>query len=144
VTWLIDTNVISEIRKGPRCHAEVAAWWADVAETDLFLSVLTLGEIRKGIETLRPRDAARATALDGWLAELTTAFGPRILAIDAATAAAWGRIAAARSVPVIDALLAATARLHDLTLVTRNTADLAGLDVRLLNPFDPASRKPPA
>jgi predicted nucleic acid-binding protein len=109
-----------------------------VAEADLFLSVLTLGEVRKGIESLRPRDAARAGLLEAWLAELAEAFGPRILAIDAAAAAEWGRLAAGRSVPVIDALLAATARLHGLVLVTRNTADLDGLDVRLLNPFESA------
>jgi predicted nucleic acid-binding protein len=138
VTWLIDTNIVAEVRKGPRCHPTVAAWWAGVAEADLFLSVLTLGEVRKGIESLRPRDAARAGLLEAWLAELAEAFGPRILPIDAAVAAGWGRMAAGRSVPVIDALLAATARLHGLVLVTRNAVDLAGLDVRLLNPFDSA------
>lgn len=138
MTWLIDTNIISEVRKGPRCHPAVAAWWAGVAEADLFLSVLTLGEIRRGIEALRPRDAARAGLLEAWLADLAAAFGPRILPIDAAAAAEWGRLSAGRTVPVIDALLAATARLHGLVLVTRNTADLAGLDLRLLNPFDVA------
>jgi len=70
VTWLIDTNIISEVRKGPRCHPAVAAWWAGVEDRDLFLSALTLGEIRKGIEGVRPRDPGRAAALEGWLAEV--------------------------------------------------------------------------
>ena len=138
MTWLVDTNIISEIRKGARCHSAVAAWWAGVEDRDLFLSALTLGEIRKGIEGVRPRDPAKAAALEGWLAEVADAFGPRVLGVDAAVAEAWGRIAAARSVPVIDALLAATAQVHDLVLVTRNTADVSGLGVRTLNPFDAA------
>ena len=139
MTWLIDTNIISEVRKGPRCHPAVAAWWAGVEDRDLFLSALTLGEIRKGIEGVRPRDPGRAAALEGWLAEVVDAFGPRVLGVDAAVAETWGRISALRSVPVVDALLAATARVHDLGLVTRNTADVEGLGVRVLNPFESAS-----
>ncbi|MFX5832322.1 hypothetical protein ABTE49_18705, partial [Acinetobacter baumannii] len=84
LTWLIDTNIISEVRKGPRCHPAVAAWWAGVKDRDLFLSALTLGEIRKGIEGVRPRDPGRAAALEGWLAEIVDAFGPRVLGVDAA------------------------------------------------------------
>ena len=91
-----------------------------------------------------PTDVTDEPAVARAFAATAEAFGPRILPIDAAAAAGWGRIAATRSVPVIDALLAATARLHGLTLVTRNTADLAGLDVRLLNPFDPPRGRPPA
>ena len=139
MTWLIDTNIISEVRKGPRCHPTVAAWWAGVEDRDLFLSALTLGEIRKGIEGIRPRDPAKAAALESWLTEVAEAFGPRVLGIDTAVAEAWGRISALRSVPVVDALLAATARVHDLVLVTRNTTDVEGLGVRVLNPFESAS-----
>jgi Predicted nucleic acid-binding protein, contains PIN domain len=139
VTWLIDTNIISEVRKGPRCHPAVAAWWAGVEDRDLFLSALTLGEIRKGIEGVRPRDPGRAAALEGWLAEVVDAFGPRVLGVDAAVAETWGRISALRSVPVVDALLAATALVHDLVLVTRNTADVEGLGVQVLNPFESAT-----
>jgi predicted nucleic acid-binding protein len=138
VTWLIDTNIISEVRKGPRCHPAVAAWWAGVEDRDLFLSALTLGEIRKGVEGIRPRDPAKAAALEGWLAEVAEAFGPRVLGVDRAVAEAWGRMSALRSVPVVDALLAATACVHDLVLVTRNAADVEGLGVRVLNPFEPA------
>lgn len=135
MTWLIDTNIISEIRKRDRCHPAVAAWWGGVAEHDLFLSVLTLGEIRRGITALRPRDPARATALEAWLGAVAEAFGPRVLGVDAAVAEAWGRIATVRTVPVVDALLAATATVHGLVLVTRNTGDVAGLGVRVLDPF---------
>ena len=139
MTWLVDTNVISEVRKGTRCHPAVAAWWADVADRDLFLSALTLGEIRKGVEGVRPRDPAKAAALEGWLAEVAEAFGPRVLGVDAAVAEAWGRMSAIRSIPVVDALLAATARVHDLVLVTRNAADVEGLGVQVLNPFESAT-----
>ena len=135
MTWLIDTNVISEVRKRDRCHPAVAAWWREVAEHDLFLSVLTLGEIRRGVEILHPRDPARASALAAWLAEVTEAFGPRLLGVDGVVAEAWGRIASRRTVPVIDALLAATALVHGLVLVTRNVADVEGLGVPVLDPF---------
>ncbi len=135
MTWLVDTNVVSEIRKGRRCHPAVAVWWAGVAESDLFLSVLTLGEIGRGVEAVRPRDPAKAAVLEAWLASLVPAFGPRILPVDATVATVWGRIAAIRSVPVVDALLAATALVHGLTLVTRNGADVAGLGARVLDPF---------
>jgi predicted nucleic acid-binding protein len=138
VTWLVDTNIISEVRKGPRCHPDVAAWWTAVEDRDLFVSALTLGEIRRGVEGVRHRDPTKASALERWLRDVSDAFGPRILAVDSAVADAWGRMSAARSVPVIDALLAATAQVHDLVLVTRNTADVAGLGVRTLNPFGEA------
>ena len=104
-------------------------------DADLFLSVLSLGELRKGCEALRPRDAGRATTLEAWLADIDTAFGPRGLGIDGRVAEVWGRMSAMRPGPVIDALLAATAVVHDLTLVTRNTSDVEGLGVKLLNPF---------
>lgn len=135
MTWLVDTNVISEIRKGSRCHPTVATWWTAVEERDLFLSALTLGEIRKGIERVRTRDPARASVLETWLGEVADAFGSRVLGVDARVAEAWGRMAAMRTVPVVDALMAATAIVHGLILVTRNTLDLEGLGARMLNPF---------
>lgn len=138
MTWLVDTNIISEIRKRSRCHPGVAGWWASVEERDLFLSVLTLGEIRRGIEGVRHRDPAKAAALERWVRDVADAFGSRIIGVDPAVAEAWGRMSAARSVPVIDALLAATAQVHDLVLVTRNTVDVSGLGVQTLNPFDAA------
>jgi predicted nucleic acid-binding protein len=138
MSFLIDTNIISEVRKGPRCDPAVAAWYASIDDTDLYLSVLVLGEIRKGIERARPRDLAKARALQGWLAEVETAFGDRTFPIDRRTSDEWGRMSAKRSVPVVDGLLAATAKAHHLTLVTRNDADVAGLGAKVLNPFKPA------
>jgi hypothetical protein len=139
VTWLIDTNIISEVRKGLRCNPAVAEWWSSVEDRDLFLSTLTIGEIRKGVEAVRIRDPDKARALEAWLQAIVQTFGPRILGIDAAVADSWGRISAIRSVPVVDALLAATASVHGLVLVTRNAIDVAGLGVRVLNPFDPSA-----
>lgn len=134
--FLIDTNIISELRKGERCDPAVAAWWSGVAEGDLWLSALVLGEIRKGVELARRRDPQKAGALEAWLGEVVSGFGDRVLPVDASVAEEWGRMNAIRPVPVIDALLAATAKINGLTLVTRNEADVAGLGVEVLNPFD--------
>lgn len=137
MSFLIDTNIISELRKGDRCDAAVAAWWAGVAEDDLWLSALVVGEIRKGVELARRRDPRKAEVLESWLSDVLSGFGDRILPVDATVAEEWGRMNAIRPVPVIDALLAATAKANDLTLVTRNEADVAGLGVEVLNPFQP-------
>ncbi len=135
MNYLIDTNIISEIRKGPRCDANVAAWYAAIDDGDLYLSVLVVGEIRKGIERVRRRDPAKAGALETWLASVDAAFGDRILPIDRAVADEWGRMGGERPVPAIDGLLAATAKAHRMTLVTRNDADVVGLGANVLNPF---------
>lgn len=135
MTCLIDTNVISEIRKGERCDANVAAWFAGIDDSDLYLSALVLGEIRKGVERIRSRDPARAEALEAWLTEVRSAFAGRILPVDDRVAEEWGRMACGRSIPTIDGLLAATARVHRLTLITRNLADVKGLGARVLDPF---------
>jgi predicted nucleic acid-binding protein len=137
VKWLIDTNVISEIRKGERCQARVAIWWAGLPDEDMFLSALTIGEIRKGIEAVRYRDPGKAREIETWLRWVTDAFADRILPVDAAVAQEWGRISASRPLPVIDALLAATALAHGMVLATRNTTDVAGSGARLYNPFSP-------
>lgn len=137
MSFLIDTNIISELRKGERCDAAVAAWWAGVAEDDLWLSALVVGEIRKGVELARRRDPRKAEVLETWLSDVLSGFGDRVLPVDASVAEEWGRMNAIRPVPVIDALLAATAKANDLTLVTRNEADVAGLGVEVLNPFQP-------
>ena len=133
--FLLDTNVLSEVRKGERCDPHVAAWYASVNDGDLYLSVIVTGEIRKGIELLRRRDSAQAAALQRWLSTVNATFGDRILPIDRAVADEWGRLSAIRTVPVVDGLLAATARVHGMTLATRNEADVAGLGAPLLNPF---------
>ena len=136
MTFLIDTNIISEVRKGDRGDPAVATWWNGVSEDDLWLSSLVLGEIRKGVELARRRDPRRAEALEVWLTDVMSRFGDRVLPVDTAVAEQWGRMNAVRSLPVIDGLLAATAKANGLTLVTRNVADVAELDVDILNPFE--------
>jgi predicted nucleic acid-binding protein len=136
MSFLIDTNIISEVRKAERCHPRVAAWYASVEDEDMFLSVLVLGEVRKGIERARPRDPAKAAALESWLGQVIFGFAGRVLGVDVAVCDQWGRMAAIRSLPMVDALLAATAVVHKLTLVTRNDRDVAGLGVPVLNPFE--------
>lgn len=135
MSYLIDTNIISEVRKGARCDPNVATWWASVEDEDLFLSPLVLGEIRKGVELARPKDAAKAGALEQWLAQVRAAFADRLFPVDAAVAQEWGRKSAARPVPVVDGLMAAAAKANGLTLVTRNEAHVADLGASVLNPF---------
>ena len=139
MNYLIDTNIISEVRKGERCDPNVAAWFDSIDDNELYLSVLVLGEIRRGVERARASDPTRARALDRWLAAVNESFAGRILAIDQAVADEWGNISAKRSAPVIDALLAATAKAHGMTLVTRNVRDVAGLGADVLDPFEPRS-----
>lgn len=135
MSYLLDTNVISELRKGERADSNVAAWFADIADEEVFLSVLTIGEIRRGIESVRRRDPDSAAALDRWLALLSEAHADRILPVDRAIAEEWGRMNTPDPLPVVDGLLAATARVLSLTLVTRNIADVEGTGVELLDPF---------
>ncbi|MCX7362887.1 MAG: type II toxin-antitoxin system VapC family toxin [Alphaproteobacteria bacterium] len=136
MSFLIDTNIISEVRKGARCNANVAAWYATIDDGELYLSVLVTGEIRKGIELVRSRDAGRAEALEKWLAMIEAAFGDRILPVDRAVTDEWGRMGALRTIPNVDGLLAATAKVHRMTFVTRNEADVVGLGAKTLNPFN--------
>lgn len=133
MSFLLDTNAISEIRRGR--DVNVQAWAAAVSDGDLHLSVLTLGEIRKGIERLRVRDAPQADVFAVWLAELQTRFAQRILHIDTRIAQEWGRLNATTPRNTIDSLIAATALIYGLTVVTRNTADFDGCEVGLLNPW---------
>jgi toxin FitB len=135
VKFLLDTNVVSEIRKGARAAAPVMRWLQQVDDDALFLSVLVVGEIRQGIERLRTRDASAAEQLDRWLRRLGEGYAGRILGIDEPVAQLWGRLNVPDPLPAIDGLLASTALVHDLTLVTRNTRDVARTGVRLLNPF---------
>jgi len=133
--YLIDTNVLSELQKGNRCHAGVQAWYAAVDAEDLFLSVLVIGEIRLGIERLRRRDTAQSVRLEQKLAAVETRMAGRILPITQAIAERWGCLNIPDPLPVIDSFLAATALEYDLTLVTRNVRDVERTGVRLLNPF---------
>lgn len=133
--YLVDTNVFSELRKRDRCNPNVVAWIASVASSELFISVMSLGEIRRGIELLRKRDPASAGALDRWLAGLEEHYSDRILPISAAIADRWGRLALDEPLPVSDGLLAATGIEHKLTIATRNTADFIRSGVSTFNPF---------
>jgi toxin FitB len=141
VKYLIDTNVISEVRKRDRCDSNVAAWYASINDADIYLSVLVLGEIRKGIERARNIDPTRAQALETWLLSLPRLYADRVLPVDRPVAEEWGIISAIRSVPPIDALLVATAKVHGLALATRNVADVADLGAAVLNPFEPFKSK---
>jgi predicted nucleic acid-binding protein len=134
--FLLDTNVISEVRKGRRSDSNVSNWYTGVGESQLYISSLTIGEIRKGIELARRRhDVDQAEALEAWLHTVVNGFSGRVLTVDAQVADTWGQMSAIRPIPVVDALLAATAQVHDLILVTRNVSDVEGLGVKVLNPF---------
>ncbi len=135
MSYLLDTNVISELRKGERASANVRAWFDRLDDEEIYLSVLTIGEIRRGIESVRRRDPDSAAALDSWLARLDEAHGDRIVAVDRTIAEEWGRMNVPDPLPVVDGLLAATAKVAGLTFVTRNIADVKGSGVELLDPF---------
>lgn len=135
MSYLIDTNILSELRRKTPNPA-VVTWFSHRPSTTLYLSVLTLGEIRKGIEGTS--DTARKTALLDWLeTDLPSFFTGRILSVDTQVADRWGRLVAlaGRPLPAIDSLLAATALEHDLILVTRNIKDFTGLPVQTVNPW---------
>lgn len=138
MSFLLDTNVLSELRKGRRCHPNVERWFGPVDDREIHTSVLVLGELRRGIEGVRPKDPKFAAELERWLTRLTASMGKRILPIDQGVALVWGVLSASRTVPPIDGLLAATAMVHGYTIVTRNVKDMANLGVSYLNPFEPA------
>jgi predicted nucleic acid-binding protein len=134
VGFLLDTNVVSEIRKREP-HPGVLGWFATVPARELFLSVLVIGEIRQGIERLARRDPVRAEVFEHWLKQLVALYEDRIVPVTTEVAEAWGRLNVPDPLPVVDGLLAATALVRGWTLVTRNTADVASTGVRALNPF---------
>jgi toxin FitB len=138
VAFLLDTNVVSEIRK-PRPDPKVEAWLASVPEADLHLSVLVVGEIRQGVERLRRREPARAAPYEAWLSELARRFADRLVPVTVEVCEEWGRLNVPDPLPVVDGLMAATAKVRGWTFVTRNVADLARTDVRLLDPFGAGS-----
>jgi len=131
--YLLDTNVVSELRK-PKPHGAVLAWFRGVEDAQLFLSAVTLGEIQAGIEITRQQDADKALAIEHWLNQLAAAYN--VLPMDAAAFRTWAKFMHHQSNTVYeDAMIAATARVNKLTVVTRNMADFKRFDVALLNPF---------
>jgi toxin FitB len=134
VSYLLDTNVISEIRrKSP--DPGVEQWFASVPASELFLSVLVLGEIRQGIERLAPRNPELATTLQHWLGRLVDGYGDRVVPVTVEVADVWGRLNVRRTLPVVDGLLAATALVRGWSLVTRNVRDVERTGVRVVNPW---------
>jgi toxin FitB len=133
--FLLDTNVVSELRKGERCAPKVNAWTQNIEPNQSFLSVLIVGELRRGAILKRRTDRATADVLEQWIARLTHLYGDRILPITLEIAQEWGRISALRPIPPENGLLAATANVHRLTFVTRNTRNVQGLGVAILNPW---------
>jgi predicted nucleic acid-binding protein len=135
MSYLLDTNLVSELRKQSRADAGVREWYASVDASTLHLSVLVVGELRRGVERLRRRDALAASRLDRWVEGLLVLYASRILPVDQRVGETWGRFASPDPLPDVDALLAATAIVHDLIFVTRDVRDVASTGVRTLNPF---------
>ncbi len=135
MSYLLDTNVLSETRKRRR-NPGVAEWISVTPPDRLYLSVLTIGEIEQGVTQLSQRgDRRQAAVVEGWLADVVQEFGERIVPVTTQVAREWGRLHRIRPVPTVDALIAATAKVYGWTVVTRNTKDFEYSDVRVLNPF---------
>lgn len=133
--FLLDTNVVSELRKGERCAPKVNAWAQSIEPNQNFLSVLVVGELRRGAILKRRTDRSGADALEQWIARLTHLYGDRILPVTLEIAQEWGRLGVLRPIPPEDGLLAATANVHRLIFVTRNIVNVQGLGVAILNPW---------
>ncbi len=133
--YLLDTNIVCELRK-PRPHGGVVAWLQSTEDADLHLSAVTLGEIQAGVELTRDQDASKAVEIEAWLELVAQSYN--VLPMDGATLRTWARLMHRRSDTLYeDAMIAATAAVHNLTVVTRNVADFAQFKVRVLNPFKP-------
>jgi predicted nucleic acid-binding protein len=135
MSFLVDTNVVSELRKGRRANPNVRSWFESVDDAEVYLSVLVIGELRQGVESLRRRDPASAAQLDRWLHELVAIHAKRVLPVDAAIADRWGRLSVPDPISAVDGMLAATALVHSLTLVTRNVRHVRRTGVRHVDPF---------
>jgi len=134
IRYLLDTNILSETRK-KRADERVLAFLSNATPSALYLSCLSLGELRKGVALKLKSDASAAKAIAGWVDGLETNFADRILGVDTASAKLWGEWSAHRPRPVVDTLLAATAVVHELVFVTRNESDVQDLPVKVLNPW---------
>ena len=137
--YLIDTNVVSELRKGRLANKGVRKFFrqAEKDHAGMHLSVITIGELRRGTDLIRHRgDAAQAASLEAWIATVLNDFSLNVISIDEDVAQMWGRLRVPHPENELDKLIAATAMIHDLTVVTRNVKDFAGTSVRMVNPFD--------
>jgi len=136
MSFLLDTNVVSELRKSAKCHPKVLAWTQANLDVGHFLSVMTLGEIRNGIESLRRKDVSRAEIIEQWLNRFCVDYADAILPVTPEIADCWGRLNIPRTLPTTDSLIAATAVVHELTVVTRNVDDFLRCGVPVVNPFN--------
>ena len=135
MSFLIDTNVISELRKGRKADQGVRDWFESVEDNEIFISVIVLGEIRYGIEKLKKKDSLAAFPLERWLEYIRVGYDERVLPVTVEIADIWGKLMVIRTMAPADGLLGASALFYDLTLVTRNTADFTQTGVRIFNPF---------
>jgi predicted nucleic acid-binding protein len=134
--FLLDTNVVSELRKRERCAPKVDAWVRTIPQEQIFISVLVIGELKQGVLLKRRNDPESAAVLERWFTSLIDLYAQRILPVTIQIAQEWGKLSAVRPIPPEDGLMAATASVHGLTLVTRNVRNVAGLGVDLLNPWN--------
>ena len=135
MAYLLDTNILSELRKGSRCDERVRAWAVSVRGERHCISVLSVGEIRKGIEILRRKAPDQCPAVEQWLSLIQAEYSREILPVTEAISERWGRLMAEQTLPVFDSLIAATALAHGLVVATRNTQDFTASGVAVVNPF---------
>lgn len=134
--YLVDTNVISEARKGKKANAGVQKFWEETDPTDIYISAQTIGEIRRGVENIRHRgDASQAAQLEAWLDIVVTQYADRVLSFDVDCAQVWGKLMSPHPQHPIDKQIAAIALIHNMTVVTRNVDDFERTGVQLKNPF---------
>lgn len=134
MAYLLDTNILSELRK-PHCDSKLLDWVNQIDSNECFISVLSLGEIRRGVQKIKKTDPSRAKVFEKWLHSLVSFYNDRILPITIETALRWGSFDYTKNHPPIDALLGATALQHDLILVTRNISDFKSMEIEVINPF---------
>ena len=135
MNYLVDTNILSELRKRDRADARVVGWFHKRKGAELYLSVLTIGELRRGVERIRRRDPSAATTIDRWLDRIVLEFRDRIVGVDRAIAERWGHLGIPDPIPDVDGLIAATAIERDLIVATRNTRHIALTGARHIDPF---------